>query len=261
MRKLGFIGSGKMATALMKSLSGSQYAISASDRSREKIKGLEKSLKIKAFSDNISLAKHSDIIFICVKPQDIEAVLDEIKEAAKGKLIVSIAAGISLAFIRKKLSSSRIIRVMPNVLCDVGKMAAAFSLGKGADREDAVEIKKILGFSGISFEVREKELDAVTAVSGSGPAFVAYLIRCFINKGKEMELSDEISKALALQTIEGTAKMLSEKGIRPEELIKMVMSPNGTTYAGMQVLENSDVHKIIGKTLEAARKRAVELGR
>lgn len=174
-------------------------------------------------------------------------------------LIVSIAAGISLSYLQKFLPNKRIIRVMPNILCSVGAMSSAFSVGEYATQEDTEIIEDILNSAGITFEVEEKLLDVVTSLSGSGPAFMAFIVDIFIKKGEELGLKQEISKHLALQTMLGTSKMLIEKQMEIKEFISMVASPGGTTFAGLEMLENSDIEEVIKKTMEAAARRSKEL--
>lgn len=260
MLKLGFIGSGKMAQALINCLEGRDYSIIASDKNKDKIEQLKKELSISLTNDNNEVINKSDIIFICVKPQDMGELLVEIQGNVEERhLIVSIAAGISLGYLQELLPNKRVVRVMPNILCSVGGMAAAFSAGEYATQEDIKTIEGLLNSAGISFLVEEKLLDAVTALSGSGPAFMAFIVDLFIRKGKELGLEQEVSKHLALQTMSGTSKMLIEKNMEPEELISMVASPGGTTFAGLEVLQNSDIEETIKKTMEAAVKKSKEL--
>lgn len=262
MLKLGFVGSGKMAQALIKCLMQKSYSIIAGDKNKEKLEHLKKEFSVNTTQDNKEVVNNSDIIFICVKPQDIEELLTEIKADIKEKhLVVSIAAGISLDYLQKLLPNKRIIRVMPNILCTVGAMSAAFSAGKYATQEDTKTIEDILNSAGVSFLVDEHLLDAVTALSGSGPAFIAYIADLFIKEGISQGLSAEVAKKLIVQTIFGTAKMLSEKNLEPDKLIGMVASPGGTTYAGLEILKDSDIDVIIKKTIESSVKRAKELAK
>ncbi|MBI2107641.1 pyrroline-5-carboxylate reductase, partial [Candidatus Woesearchaeota archaeon] len=176
MDKISFIGTGKMAAALISCIhSNKAISITVSNRTKEKsIKLKRKFNKIRTAKNNIDAVKNSDIVFICVKPQDMDAVLKEIENNAKNKLIVSIAAGIKIGYIEKKLNGAKVIRLMPNVACIAGEMAAGISAGKKASDKDINKITKILHSSGKIYEIDEDLMDAVTAIAGSGPAFFAY---------------------------------------------------------------------------------------
>jgi len=265
-KKIGFIGAGNMASALITSIMSSEkYGaedIIASDRNQECLSKLN-SMLIKTTESNIEVVNKADIIFIAVKPNIVKIVLEEIKNLLenKNKLIVSIAAGVTIDFIESilNLENAKIIRVMPNTPCMVGEMAAGFSVNKNVIEEEKNVIEELLNLGGIAFEVAEEKLDSVTGLGGSGPAFVARLIEYFTESGEKNGLEKEIAYKLALQTFYGTAKLLKEKNMTPEELINMVSSPNGTTIAGREILENSDVCDIILRTVIRAKDRSIEL--
>ncbi len=259
--KIGFIGAGKMASALMKSALRAKLVkkqdMIASDRSIEQLNRIRKDLGVNITSSNQEVINFSDVVVLCVKPQDIEAALNNIK--TKKKLFVSIAAGIRL----KKLESlvgGRVVRVMPNTPCLVGAMAAGFTPGKFVGKKDIVMVNQILNTGGIAVQVAEKDLDAITGLSGSGPAFVAFLIQSFINGGIKQGLSEETAKIVTIQTFFGTALLLRETELSTKELIEMVSSPGGTTVAGRKILEESDLKEIIERTVDHATKRSKELG-
>lgn len=262
-KKLAFIGTGKMSAALISCIHDKKIAKSmiASDKNNENLNKIKKQFKIRTTADNKEAVKNSDIIFICVKPQDIDAVLDEIKDAVENQLIVSIAAGIKLNHLESKLKNKRIIRVMPNINCLVGEMAAGFSAGKYAAKEDISNVSRILNSAGTAFFMKEELLDAVTAISGSGPAFFAYFIKAFEEAGIKNNLPRETAFKLAAQTAFGTGKLLMQKNLTPEELISMVASKKGTTVAGLKVLKKHKVKNILIKTVDAAVKRSKELGK
>ena len=263
MQKISFIGSGNMATALAKLILSKKIAkeIVMSDKNQEKLSIAKKNLKIKTAKSNIEAAKSSDIVFLSVKPQDIPEVLDEISAEIKNQLIVSIAAGITLSFLQSKLKKARIIRVMPNIACLAGEMAAGFSLGKFAEKKDGQIIKNILDSAGKSFLVEEEKLDAVTAISGSGPAFIAYFLDAMIASAISNGLGKEQATLLAEQTALGTAKLMLEKQISPEELIKMVASKGGTTEAGLIVFEQNNLKQTIKTAISKAVERSRKLGK
>jgi pyrroline-5-carboxylate reductase len=264
MVKIGFIGSGNMASALMKGILDKgitdNLGIISSDKDPVRLKDVKQKLEINTTHDNKIIIQNSDIIFIAVKPQDIDQVLAEIKdEISKQKIIVSIAAGITTSRIMKIIGNKKIVRVMPNTPSLVGAMAAGYTCRNLTDNEKTT-IQIILESCGKAIELKEELLDAVTGLSGSGPAFVAYLISAFKESGIENGLSESTSYELALKTFEGTAKLLAKTQMSPEELIKMVSSPKGTTIAGREILEASDVKTIIKKTIKRATDRSRELG-
>jgi pyrroline-5-carboxylate reductase len=256
--KIGFIGAGKMAEALITAILNSKITkeIITSDINTNRLNYLKKELKIKTTNDNKEIL-NSDIIFLAVKPQVMDNVLEEIEDT--DKLVVSIAAGITIGHLESKLKNARVIRVMPNTPCLVGEMAAGFSLGKKVKDDDVKLIEELLNSAGKAYLLNEKLLDGVTGLSGSGPAFVAYLLEGMIEAGVKEGLNKDIATELALQTFKGTAKLLQETGISPLELIDMVSSPGGTTVEGMSVLKKSDVKSVLRETIKAAAKRSKEL--
>jgi len=260
---MAFIGAGRMATALISYVykSNISKSIFASDKNEKSLSNIKKQFGIKTTKDNEEAVKNSDIVFICVKPQDIDNVLNEIKGAIKNQLIVSIAAGIKLKRLESKLKNKRVIRVMPNINCLAGEMAAGFSAGKFATKEDVGIVSAILNSAGVAFHIKEDLLDAVTAVSGSGPAFFAYFIDAFTKAGIKNGLPKEIAFKLACQTALGTGRLLIERNLSPEELIKMVASKKGATVAGLEVLKKNKTKNILIKTIDAAVKRSRELGK
>ena len=259
--KIGFIGSGNMAFALIKAINKAKLASSiiASDKNKERLDFVKEQAKVSVTDDNKEVERKSDIIFIAVKPQVIDIVLDELKDT--NKLIISIAAGIPLKRLESKLKKARVVRVMPNTPCLVGEMAAGFAIGKRCKDNDIKIVEELLNSAGKAFYLKENLLDAVTGLSGSGPAFVARLVEAFIEAGQKQGLSKDISTELSIQTFKGTAKLLQESGMTPEELVNIVSSPGGTTVAGREILEKSDYKDIIIKTIEKAAKRSKELGK
>src|SRR3989338_11250071 len=261
MAKIGFIGTGNMATALIRSMKDNNRIISG-DKNEEKLQKASKELGIKTAKGNNEVAKNSEIIFLCAKPGDIKGILQEIKPNIKNQIIVSIADGIKIRFIENIIGKNKkIVRVMPNLNCAVGEMAAAFSCNKNIGANEKKFIKNLLNKAGLALEVEEGKMDAVTALSGSGPAFIGYILDAFANPAEKQTLIREISYNLALQTLFGTAKLLKETKENPESFIKRVASPKGTTEAGLEVLQKSGINSIIEKTIQSAAKRSKELGK
>jgi pyrroline-5-carboxylate reductase len=263
--KIGFIGSGNMAKALMKGILDksvcSKDDLISSDIFPEALEKIKNEFGIKVTDDNKEVVKNSDVIFLAVKPQVMDKVLENVKDDVDDQIFVSIAAGVQIKQIENVLSDKKIVRVMPNTPCLVGEMAAGYSVNSQLNSEDKEKVKMILESSGLAFEMEESKLDAVTGLSGSGPAFVARLIESFTEAGVKNGLEKDVAYALSLKTFLGTAKLLEEMKLEPEELIKMVSSPNGTTVAGREVLESSNYKEIIEKTITKAKERSEELGK
>lgn len=260
--RIGFLGSGKMAEAIIRSLLSTKKfkakGIFTSDKNAERL-ALMKSLKVNASADNVSVVKKSDLVFICVKPQDIDVLLDEISSCSKNKIFISIAAGIKISAIESKLKT-KIARVMPNTPLMVGEGMSAIAFSNGFSAKEKESVKSLLSCSGKVVELPEEKFDAVTALSGSGPAFYAFLIDALAKGAVEEGLSESEAYMLAEQTALGTAKLLMEKKISPADLIAMVASKGGTTEKGIEVLNNSVAREILSNTIKAAALRSKQLG-
>ncbi len=264
MKKIGFIGAGNMASSLARAILSEEpnAQIIMNDKDKVKLRNLEQEMQITAAKSNSEVINSAEIIFIAVKPQDIPILMDEIKfNLSKQKLFVSIAAGIKIAYFESKMPKQRIIRVMPNIACLVGEMAAGFSLGTYATKQDAENIRQILDTAGRSLVIEEKYLDTVTAISGSGPAFFAFLVDAFVKAGIANGLTKEQSETLVIETMYGTARLLIEKRLKPEELIQMVASKGGTTEAGLNSLKNDRADKTILNAVNSAVRKSRELGK
>lgn len=260
MTNVGFIGVGRMGGALLKAVkAGSVGSVIAYDVDAGKVAKAGG----RAAKDSAEVASKSDVVFLCVKPKDVQTVLDEIAGAARGKLVVSVAAGVKTKSIEGKLAGARVVRLMPNTPAVVGEMAAAYCLGNSAKAEDGLILEKLLAKAGVLVRVSEDLMDAVTGLSGSGPAYVYYIIDALAKAGEREGLSREDALNLAAQTVKGAAEMiLSCKG-SPQELIDMVCSPGGTTIEGMRVLEKEEgtLVDIISHATHAATKKSKELSK
>ncbi len=261
---LGFIGSGKMAAALV------QGVVRSGAISREKIvitdihaparEALASAAKVRAVTSNAELAKAADVLVLCVKPADALAALREIDAA--GKLVISIVAGLPLAALEEAAGAgARAIRVMPNTPALVQKGAAGFALGRGATTEDAAIAELIFGAVGTAFQVKEELIDVVTGLSGSGPAFIYLAIEALADGAVLMGLPRELALKLAAQTVSGAAEMVLQTGQHPAALRDMVTSPGGTTIAGLEALENHGTRAAFISAVRAATERAREIGR
>ncbi len=266
---IGFIGGGNMAEALIKGIVQSSgfgvrneiKNILVSEPKEERKQYLEKTYGIKTTLSNKEVASSCNIILLAVKPQNMAAVLDEITDViTEEKTVVSIAAGITLSYLQSKLKTKRLVRVMPNTPAIVQEGMSVMSLCECFSGSDINTVKEILMSIGKVIALPEKYMDAVTALSGSGPAFIALFVEAMIDAGVKMGLRMEHSSELVIQTLIGTAKLL-DTGMSPEKLREMVTSPGGTTASGLKVFECKGLKEIVIDAIEAAAKRAKELGK
>jgi pyrroline-5-carboxylate reductase len=264
---MGFIGGGKMASALVKGLLAARLTtpdrLIASDVLPAMREALARDAGVRVTADNADVAAASDVLVLAVKPQVMTSVLAELRPAVEPRhLFISIAAGITLRQLSDWLGNERrLIRVMPNTPCLVGASASAFARGAHATDGDATLVARMLKAVGIAYELPEHLLDAVTGLSASGPGFVAVIIESLADGGVLMGLPREIALALAAQTVHGAAKMVLDAGLHPAQLKDMVASPGGTTMAGLHALERGRVRAALIDAVEAATLRAVELGK
>lgn len=259
---IGFIGGGNMAEALIKGMTlHGIKEILVSEPVEERRRHLQKAYGVRAILSNKELVTWGSIIILAVKPQNIDNVLDEIADVITDeKTVVSIAAGITLSYLESRLKTKKLIRVMPNTPAIVQKGMSVMSLSGSFFQKEAAVVKGILMSVGKVIVLSEEQMDAVTALSGSGPAFIALFTEAMIESGEKMGLNKVDAAELTVQTLQGTAKLL-DTGMSPEKLREMVTSPGGTTAAGLKVFEERDLKGIVADALQAAQKRAEELGR
>ena len=218
-------------------------------------------LGVATSESNAELTDESDVLFLCVKPQVIDDVLIDLKGLCNGKLVVSIVAGVTSSYMEEKLSSARVIRVMPNTPALVGDLAAGYCRGKTATEDDSRLIGGILKKIGVAVEVEETLMDAVTGLSGSGPAYIYFIIDALAKAGVKQGLNEADSLRLSAKTAKGAAEMILSTGNTPQDLIDMVCSPGGTTIEGMRVLEESDLETVLEKTVKAATEKSKKLAK
>lgn len=265
--KIGLIGAGNMGEALLAGILKNKEIksknILISDINRERLQYLENVYKIKKTEENKKIAEDSDVIILAVKPNILKNVLQEISRTIDGhKLIISIAAGISIKFIESNLNSvNPIIRVMPNTPVLVKEGAIAISPGKNATSKDIGFTESIFSFLGKTVLIEETLMDAVTGLSGSGPAYVFIIIEALADAGVKMGISRENSLLLAAQTILGSVKLYLSKKEHPGVLKDMVTSPGGTTIAGIHALEKGGIRATLMNAVEEATIRSREIGR
>ncbi len=264
---LGFLGAGKMATALTRGwLQAGLFRLDrvyASDPLAAARLAFQQETGVAASADNRHVVAVSDLIVLAVKPQSLPALLDEIRDGLTPRhLVVSIAAGATLRQLRDGLGATRrLIRVMPNTPCLVGASASAYASGEHATEADVALVDRLLGAVGVALRLPEHLLDAVTGLSGSGPAFVYVMIEALSDGGVRMGLPRDAATALAAQTVLGAAKMVLETRQHPGALKDAVASPGGTTIAGLHALERGGLRATLMDAVEAATRRAAELAR
>nr|UWU45216.1 pyrroline-5-carboxylate reductase [Vitis yeshanensis] len=261
--KLGFIGAGKMAESIAKGVvhSGLMPAsrISTAPRSSSRQDAFE-SFGVKIFETNQRVVEDSDVVVFSVKPQVVEDVVLELRPLlTKKKLLVSVVAGVKLKHLQEWAGHSRFIRVMPNTPAAVGKAASVMSLGKSATEEDGGLIANLFGAIGKIWRADEKYFDAVTGLSGSGPAYIYIAIEALADGGVAAGLPRELAWNLASQTVLGAADMAISTGKHPGQLKDDVASPGGTTIAGIYELEKGGFRGVLMNAVVAAAKRSLDL--
>jgi len=264
-KKIGFIGAGNMAEAMIKGIinTGLYTAdeIIASEVYEPRRKYIAEALGIEVHEENTMIAKSTKFIVLSVKPQQINEVMASIKGSlTKDHLIMSIAAGVTLATL-ESTAPSRFIRVMPNQPCMVLASASAYSRGSTATSADCETVEKVLNAVGISYEVKEGLLDAVTGLSGSGPAYAYMMIEALSDGGVLLGLPRDVATRLAAQTLLGAAKTILETGEQPGKMKDVVCSPGGTTIEAVRVLEESGLRAALINAVKASAMRSKELGK
>lgn len=216
---------------------------------------------VRVAEDNGGVAAASDVVLLCIKPAAVPSALAECAADLAEKLVVSIAAGVTLSTLQSAAGAScRVVRVMPNTGVLVGQGAAAYATGAGVTPSDIEAVEKIFSATGSILPVEEGQLDAVTGLSGSGPAYIYLVIESLTDGGVRMGLPHDLAQRLAVQTVAGAAAMVAGTGQTPAALREMVTSPGGTTVAGLAVLERDGLREALMGAVQAATLRAKELG-
>jgi pyrroline-5-carboxylate reductase len=249
-----------MLASLLKNRIVATGAVLACDVNGERRDLIRRKLGVAVYAKADAVVDAADVLILAVKPQDLQAALAPVAASVgPHHLVISIAAGKSLAGIEALLPEARVVRVMPNLPSLVGEGMSVFCVGARATERDRVRARSLLAGFGKVLELPEALFDAVTALSGSGPAFFAYVLDGMASAATELGLSREHALLLAAQTMLGTARFLIEEGIEPGDLIKSVASAKGTTAAGLAVLAGSDVAAVLKQTITAAAVRSREL--
>jgi pyrroline-5-carboxylate reductase len=264
-KKLGFIGTGNMGEALVKGLIASKAAkpsqILVSARRPERVQELARIYGVRGAS-NAEVARESDVLVLAVKPQILDQVLRDIApEVPRDRLVISVAAGVPIAAIERRLQPPlRIVRAMPNTPATVGAGATAIAHGEHATEADLAAAKTIFDSVGLTVVLDEYQLDAVTGLSGSGPAYIFLIIEALADAGVKVGLARRSAMQLAAQTVLGSAKLLIESGQHPGLLKDGVTSPGGTAIAGLHTLEAGGLRNVLMNAVEVATQRSKELG-
>jgi pyrroline-5-carboxylate reductase len=256
MENIAVIGAGMIGGAIVKSLLKKKYKgkIIATRREKEKLRELEE-LGAITTTDNKKAAKEATIIFLCVKPGDVGKVLKEIASEIEGKLVISTAATIPLNFYKKIVPKARFVRIMPNVAVLVQESFTAYCCDETVTQEDKKKVKEILDMFGKSEEVEEKHMDAITALSGSGPGYISIIMEALMYAGLKVGLPRELALYSSAQTVLGTGKLLLETREHPAKIKDMVTTPGGTTIEAIYQLEGSQIRQALMKAVEEATKK------
>jgi len=264
--RVAFVGAGKMVSAIVKSLLRSEIfdpkeiaCCSAQDGTSEKLSEETGILRFDTIDE--MLDSGTDLLVLGCKPQQLAQLPGSISESTQGTLILSIMAGITLDRLGSVFPNARnVVRSMPNTPGQIGAGATGFLFAKPANDKDLELIRKILSSLGFVQEVREEgDIDRVTAISGSGPAYVFEFACALEEAGKDIGLEPALAKELAFHTVIGAAKLMEESGLHPEELRNRVTSPNGTTQAALESFSADELREIVRKGAHAARDRSIEL--
>jgi pyrroline-5-carboxylate reductase len=260
--RFGFIGAGKLAGSVIRGLLLKNFcapdAILASEPNVETRAQLQNELGISLTTENSELAAKTEIVFLGVKPQMVLPVLRGLGAGLTDKLVVSFAAGMRIAQM-EEVTPARIMRVLTNTPSAIGRAASALASGPRATEQDREKIRTMFGAIGVVVEVDDNQIDTVTALAGSGPAFVYAMIEALARGGEKMGLNKQASLQLAAQTALGAAEMMITGGKSPEELIRMVVTPGGTTAAGLRVMDERSVADALAAAVQAATKRGQEM--
>ncbi len=263
---IGFIGAGNMATALISGLINSDQSASkiiASSPEQEHLEKLSKDFGIKTTNNNLEIVDNSDIVILAVKPNIVQAVIDEIKDVATDKdiLIISIAAGVKIEKIESQLGSPmRVIRAMPNTPASIMEGVTAICANSNAQSNDIENAKLLFECVGKITHINEKDIDIYTALIGSGPAYIFYLIESLLDSSKNLHLPEQEKKDLLASMISGAANLVLNSDESPNVLRKKVTSPGGVTQTAIEEFETEGLKEILSKSMIAAEKKSIELG-
>jgi pyrroline-5-carboxylate reductase len=254
--RIGIVGAGQIGAAIASTLARTgRWRVTASRNDLERVRHLERD-GVRLTADNRVLAQDSDVVFLAVKPYKVDGVLRSVADVLDDRLLVSVAAATSIAQIRESTPRARVVRAMPNVALMVGASFTAWTHDGTLTAADEELVEGLLGDLGESRRVDEPLMNAVTALSGSGPAYVATLIEAMAYAGLKVGLPRDFAYASSAQTVLGTARLCNVTGLHTSEIKEMVLTPAGTTIEGIFYLEESGVRTAVMKAVEAATRRA-----
>jgi pyrroline-5-carboxylate reductase len=266
-KRLFFLGAGSMSEAMLRGILAAnvlpaQHITISNRKHSERLSQLSNAYGVRVSQQKSRDIASADIIILAMKPFDLHQALQEVRDAiTPQQLVVSVVAGASTAAIEAQLPDGvPAIRTMPNTSCFVQESATAISPGKHATAEQIEQVKQIFAAIGTVTVVDEHLLDAVTGLSGSGPAYIYYVVESLMRAGQLVGLSEDICRDLLIQTLYGSARMLKVTGKDPQELRRQVTSPKGTTMAGLAVLEQGELPDLFQKAVKQATRRATEMG-
>lgn len=258
---MGIIGAGQIGSAIAKVLAESgRWSVIASRRKIHELEDLKK-LGIRVTSDNREVASSSDVIVLAVKPYKAVDILREISDLVEGKIVISVAAAVPIRRLKAAAPKAKIIRAMPNIAVMVEASFTAYAKEDDLESRDEAVAVQLLKEMGEAHEVDEELMDAVTALSGSGPAYIATLIEAMAYAGLKVGLPRDFAYLSSAYTVYGTAKLYLESGKHPAEIKEMVLTPAGTTIEGIFYLEESGIRTAVMKAVEAATKRSKEIAK
>lgn len=265
-KKIGFYGAGSMAEAIIAGMVANKIVpagqiLATNHSNKDRLLELKHTYGIQTFTAKNELIEESDVIFLAMKPKDIKTATAEMKEyLTDEKIVVSLLAGISTSFIERQLGTNNsVIRVMPNTSATIGESASTIALGQYATQQQADFIKQLIQAIGTTAVIKEEEMDAYTALAGSGPAFYYYMVEAMEQFAEEKNLDEKVAKPLMIQTLKGVTEMLASSSESPEMLREKITSPGGTTEAGLLTLAEYDFQKAVKACLDRATKRSIEL--
>lgn len=260
---IALLGVGRMGEALLSGLAAEGATrLFVYDVNRPRLRSISRKYRAQVTSSPAELVSSVPTVILCVKPQVMKAILPRLgKYFRKGQLVISIAAGITLAYLKQHIKAAALVRVMPNAPALIGEGVSVLAFAPGVSAQRRRQALAIFQALGAVMVLPEKHMDAVTGLSGSGPAFVYGVIDALVKGGQKAGLAPKVAETLAVLTTIGAAKMVMHTGKKPQELINMVASPGGTTLAGLEVLEAAAVFSGISRAVQAAAKRSKALSR
>jgi pyrroline-5-carboxylate reductase len=262
--RLGFIGAGKLAGSVIRGLVRAKFCsgrnIIASEPNEQTRAALKEETSIAVTAENTEVPENSEAIFLGVKPGMVLSVLRDLAPRIENKLVISLAGGVRIASMEKS-ANARFMRALTNTPSAICRAATGIARGSRTTSEDVDLAKKIFGAIGLVVEVEESQIDIVTALSGSGPAFVYAIIEALANGSAKLGLAENVSTELAIQTVLGAAELMRESRLSAEDLIRMVVTPGGTTAAGLTAMDKMKTRESLIAAIEAATKRGQEMAK